>query len=401
MTTAKPIHFAVSNTVERVREDIFAAASEPREQARTLSKAAYLDPDFFAYESDAIVNAGWISLGHVSQLKDKGSYFAVEVMDEPLVVVRGEDDQIRVLSRVCPHRGTDIMHECLGTPRAGKAKRLVCPYHVWSFGLQGELKNAPEMNQAEGFRKEDWHLAEFPSTVWEGFIFVNPDGQAAPLAEQYRDMQAMVEPWNCAGMEVIYEHEWHGDFNWKVMAENWSECYHHLGAHSNTLQATWPGQAVQIADEKPYFMHTKLVYSDEAMESIRNGENYMVFPPIPGLPLEEKVDFWIFLGYPCFLLAVVKDCVLWLRLLPKSADSCTILTTILVPAEVTGLDDFAERSAKMQEIFVNFHKEDMLINVAVQDGMRSSKAVIGRLSHLEEPIWMFHRYLARQLAERA
>jgi phenylpropionate dioxygenase-like ring-hydroxylating dioxygenase large terminal subunit len=401
MSTAHPIQTVDGDEVALIKRQIATVASRPLERATTLPKAAFLNQQFYQFESTAILKGDWLAIGHVSQLKEKGSYFALDLMKEPLLVIRGDDEQIRVLSRSCPHRGTDIMHMCLGVPRSGKATRLLCPYHFWSFGLRGELRGAPEMERAEGFKREDWPLAKFRSVVWEGFIFVNLDGKAPDLTEQYADLQERIAPWRCAEMELIYEQEWQGAFNWKIMVENWSECYHHIGAHSKTLQSTWPARDVIIADEHPHFMHTELVYSDAAMKAIENGENYFVFPPIPNLPLGGRVEFWIFLGYPCFLLAVLKDCVLWLRVVPNDVDSCTILTTILVPKATTKLNDFAKLKATMEELFIGFHAEDMLINVAVHDGLKSSKAATGRLSHIESPVWMFHRYLARQIARLA
>jgi phenylpropionate dioxygenase-like ring-hydroxylating dioxygenase large terminal subunit len=397
MNSAFPMHEVDGDEIALIKREIAANAARPVEQATTLPREAFLSPEFYQLEGDAVLKAGWLPLGHVSQLAEKGSYFAVDLMSEPLLVIRGNDEEIRVLSRSCPHRGTDIMHKCLGIPRSGKAQRLLCPYHRWSFGLQGELRGAPQMERSEGFNKEDWSLGAFRSAVWEGFIFVNLDGRAPELSDLYGDFQKRIASWRCAEMELIYEREWEGAFNWKIMVENWAECYHHIGTHSKTLQATWPAQDVVIVDEHPNFMHTELVYSESAMKSIENGESYFVFPPIPDIPFGGKVEFWIFLGYPCFLLAVLKDCVLWLRVVPNSVESCTILTTILVPKVTTKVDNFVELKAKMEEIFVGFHAEDMLINVAVHEGLKSSKAVTGRLSHIESPIWMFHKYLARQL----
>ncbi len=400
MSIAQPLHSVESDATMLIQRQIAAAAARPIERAMSLPRDAFLNEAFYRLESEAVLRAGWLALGHVSQLKEKGSFFAVDLLHEPLLVIRGDDEQIRVLSRSCPHRGTDIMHSCLGVPRSGQALRLICPYHSWVFGLRGELRGAPQMERAQGFRREDWPLGQFRSEVWEGFIFVNLDGRASALGDQYGEFQRRIAPWHCADMELVYEREWEGAFNWKIMVENWSECYHHVGAHSKTLQSTWPAQDVVIADEQPHFMHTELAYSDGAMQAIAQGASYFVFPAIPGLPFGGRVEQWIFLGYPCFLLAVLKDCVLWLRVLPLAVDRCSILTTILVPQETTQLADFAALKARMEEIFVGFHSEDMLINLAVHEGLKSSKAVTGRLSHIESPVWMFHRFLARQFAQQ-
>lgn len=384
-----------------IERQVIASARLPLQQAVTLPRAAYVNEDYFRHEAGKVLASGWICLAHVSQLKQAGSYLALDLLDEPLLVTRGPDGAVRVLSRVCPHRGADIMHPGFGMAPRGVAKRLVCPYHVWSFGLDGKLKTCAEMQRAEAFDKKDWALAELRSAVWEGFVFVNLDGAASPLAEQYADFAKVVAPWNCAEMEVAIELDWECDFNWKVMVENWMESYHHMGIHHDTLQPVMPAKMTWTEAENPHFIRCHLPFkqavADDLLESIAEGRPIPGFRPIEGLTLKDHVEWGLYLGHPCFMFLTMRDRVLWYRLQPISAERCRLMTATLVSKRALEAPGFAETVERETRMLADFHAQDMKVNTAVQAGLRSSRAVQGRLSHLEEPVWMIQRYVAARL----
>jgi phenylpropionate dioxygenase-like ring-hydroxylating dioxygenase large terminal subunit len=389
----------------RIRQQVIEAASLPLARATTLPRQAYTDEDWFRTEADAVLGAGWICVAHVSQLRAPGQYVRLDLLDEPLLVIRdhaqGGSGEIRVLSRVCPHRAMDIMPDNMAFPAEGSAKSLVCPYHRWSFGFDGQLKGCPEMQRAEGFDKRDWHLAAIRSEILEGFVFVNLDANASPLAEQFAELGALLAPWNCADMELAIQLEWDCDFNWKVMVENWMESYHHLGAHHSTLHPYMPAQDTWTEPEHPHFVRCHLPYAPELAEQVRvaasGGAPIEGFRPVPGLPLERQQEWGLYVGLPCFMVLTVRDRVIWYRLQPISAGRCKLLTTTLVTREATEAPDYAQTLERETRMLRDFHLEDMQVNTAVQHGLRSSRVVRGRLSHLEEPIWLMQRYLASRL----
>ena len=128
-------------------------------------------------------------IAHVSEVKAPGDFLALELLGEPLLVVRDRAGVVRVLSRVCAHRAMDIMPEGFSFPRTGKASVLLCPYHHWTYNLDGSVRGCAQMQEAECFDKKDWRLKEFRSEIWKGFVFVNLDGSAPPLAEHYRRLR--------------------------------------------------------------------------------------------------------------------------------------------------------------------------------------------------------------------
>jgi phenylpropionate dioxygenase-like ring-hydroxylating dioxygenase large terminal subunit len=169
---------------------------------------------------------------------------------------------VRALSRVCAHRAMDIMPDGFGFPRNGKMALLSCPYHRWTYNLDGSLRGCAQMQGAEGFDRKDWRLFEFRSAVWRGFVFVNLDGKAPPLCEHYAEFGQRIAPWRTEEMEIAIAMEWECDFNWKVMIENWMESYHHLGAHSATLNPIMPGERTWTEPEHPYYARAHLPFAD-------------------------------------------------------------------------------------------------------------------------------------------
>lgn len=394
-----------SETLADIAAGVAAAAALPLHHAMSLPKAAYTSQDFFTIEKQVCLGAGWMCVAHVSQVAEPGDFLAVDLLDEPLVVLRGEDREVRVLSRVCVHRGMDLMPEGTELPRCGKTKTLLCPYHFWSFDLKGQLVGCPSMERADDFARASTRLPQMRSAVWHGFIFVNLDGNAEPLEAQYAAFSRAIAPWRTEEMEIAIALDWECRFNWKVMIENWMESYHHLGAHNQTLNLIAPAQTTWTEPEHPHFVHCHLPFkpalADEIAADRAAGKSRMGFSPVPGLALVDEQEWGLFLGYPCFMLLTMSDRVLWYKLLPISAEECVLQTMTLVTPQARAAPDYDELLLSETRMLRDFHQEDMLVNVGVQKGLRSRAFVPGRLSHLEEPIWHIQRYLARQLAQLA
>ncbi len=382
--------------LDALARDVIATAALPLGRARTLPAAVYTAEDWFDLERRAVFEAGWMGVAHVSQVPEAGSYLAVDLLGEPMVVVRDKAGVIRVLSRVCAHRAMDIMPPGGAVPEKGKRATLTCPYHSWTYNLDGSLRGCAQMQGAEGFEKTDWPLQEFRSEVWQGFVFVNLDGEAEPLASQYADFAAAIAPWDIGAMEIAIEMTWDCAFNWKVMVENWMESYHHIGAHARTLNLTMPGEKTWSEAEQPHFIKAHLPYTPEMRAGLAAGA-VPGFAAIDGLSDEQAHEWGLYLGHSCFMLLTTHDRVIWYRLLPDGAEKCRLLTTTLVKRQAKAAADWDQVLAAETEMLRAFHTEDMAVNAAVQRGLHSRMAVRGRLSHLEEPVWLIQRHLAARL----
>lgn len=388
--------------------DLQATADRPLGEATTLPAAAYTSEAFYRWETEHVLRAEWQCVAHASQLPAVGDFITLDLLGEPLIVVRDKDQRVRVLSRTCPHRGMDIMPPGFGhgpaearegPPGCGHTRLFLCPYHSWTFELDGKLKACAEMHQATGFQRAEWGLREFRTEVWNGFIFVNLDGTAPRTpAEQWTDFAPHVQKWSSQDLVVVDARTWECPFNWKVIVENFMESYHHVGAHSQSLQPMMPARDTWTETERAHFVRCHLPYGAKERGAISEAEAAggarEIFPLIPGLEERDRFEWGLTLGFPNWLLAYVPDCLIWYRIQPEGPHRHTLLTTLLVPRAVTQLPDFAERLKRYTSASVGFHLEDMEMCVGVQRGYYSSGYQRGRLSHLEMPIWLFQHYLA-------
>ena len=192
-----------------------------------LAWSAYSDPALPALERERIFARAWQYVGHLGELGEGAGYVAGRVGDIPVVVTRDREGVVRAFLNVCRHRGSVL------AAGAGTRETLQCPYHAWTYGLDGALKAAPRSNREPGFECEGIALRPASAGVWGPFLFANPDPEAPPLAGVLGDLPELVA---AAGVDVE-RLELHGrtesavDANWKLVAENFLECYHCAVAH--------------------------------------------------------------------------------------------------------------------------------------------------------------------------
>ena len=402
-------------SLAEIQRGVTETAARPLNRATTLPAQAYTSEEFFAWELNHVLRPGWQCVAHVSQIPIPGDFLNLDLLGEPLIVVHGKDDAIRVLSRVCPHRSMDIMPEGFGyaghSPAeerdgktdCGRTRLFLCPYHAWTFELDGQLKACPEMHEAEGFCRDDFFLKPFRCEIWQGFVFVNLDGQAPPLADGLAGMAADLAAFRLGELKLVIAREWDCPFNWKVLVENFMESYHHLGIHHQTLQPMMPARDTWTEQERRHYVRAHLPYKDSVREAYlafeAKGDFSAALPPLPGLSAAQKSEWGLFLLHPTFLLATAPDRVIWYRLQPLGPDRLKLLTTTLMAPATAALENFELLRQNAAKQLVDFHLEDMEVCTAVQRGFYASGWQPGRLSHLEMTVWLFHRYLAARIRD--
>lgn len=388
-----------TSTLEPILQSVTATAALPREKSQSLPADAFTSTEFLDFEKREIFSKEWVSLCHTSQIPNPGDFLRIDYLDEPLIVIRGKDQEIRVLSRTCRHRGMDLMPSGFGHPDEGNQRVILCPYHLWSYDLQGKLVGAAEMQEADGFDRSEVCLHEFRSEIWEGFVFFCLSEDTPPLDEKFSRLRGeFVGRWDLANAEMVWQQHWDCPFNWKILLENFMEAYHHMGAHQKTLEPFLPAKGCWTEPFDPNFSAMHLPLKDSMQQEILDSGNPgTTFPIFPSLELEDCLKWWVFLGLPNFLLFNAPDRVYWYRLLPTGPQSCSLLTTMLVPREAREVDGYETLLEKEIKAAIDFHMEDMEVCTATQRGMNSVGYAPGRLSHLEEPIWQFQRYLASRI----
>src|SRR5579862_4831723 len=161
--------------------------------SETLPPVCYTDPAFYEFEKQAIFFREWLVVGREAWVKNPGDYFTVSQVGEPLIITRNRDGELKAMSAVCQHRAM------LVAEGHGNVRSFRCPYHHWTYSLGGNLVAAPEMDRACGFDKKDFRLPEVKLEVWLGFIFVNFDPDALPLAPRLAALTEVLKNYNLAG----------------------------------------------------------------------------------------------------------------------------------------------------------------------------------------------------------
>ena len=178
-----------------------------------------------------------------------------------------------------------------GKTGCGHTRIFLCPYHHWSFELDGRLKGCPEMHKAECFDRDAVGLKTFRCETWHGFVFLNLSGDAPPLVNQYAELDRDLRGWCMDSMTVVIEKEWECPFNWKVLVENFMEGYHHLGAHCKTLQPLMPARDTWTEAERGHSIRVNLPFK----ESVSSNDE-ADFQAIRTLDPEHYRQMAVFLG---------------------------------------------------------------------------------------------------------
>jgi phenylpropionate dioxygenase-like ring-hydroxylating dioxygenase large terminal subunit len=194
---------------------------------RTLPYSWYTDPEILRREQALIFRSAWQYAGHLGQLPEPGTFFAGRVARTPIVVTRARDDVLRAFVNVCRHRGTVVAEG------EGKRETLQCPYHAWTYGLDGTLRSAPRSDEEPGFPREELGLQPAEVDAWGPFVFVNTGPDPEPLSHALGSMPAQVEELGLDVDDLVFHSRWEAELeaNWKIVCENFLECYHCQVAH--------------------------------------------------------------------------------------------------------------------------------------------------------------------------
>ncbi|HJT81215.1 MAG TPA: aromatic ring-hydroxylating dioxygenase subunit alpha [Chthoniobacterales bacterium] len=211
--------------------------------AKTLPRKYFVAAEVFSQEQEKIFADQWILAGHQSQIANSGDYLIASVAGESLIIVRGQDSRIRGFYNVCRHRGTRLCQDLTGHVRA-----IQCPYHAWTYALDGSLAGAPHMDEVAGFDKAQYALHPVNLGMWEGFIFINLGGEASlrlrteataretqrrdySIEEWFASLAGKFAQWNLPNLKSAKRIQYDVKANWKLIFENYSECYHCPGVH--------------------------------------------------------------------------------------------------------------------------------------------------------------------------
>jgi phenylpropionate dioxygenase-like ring-hydroxylating dioxygenase large terminal subunit len=359
--------------------------------AETLPADLYTSEEFLAFEREAVFMREWLAVGRADRLAEPGDWFTIDLMGEPVIVLRDKAGDIGAMSGVCQHRGMQV---CEGS---GNDTTFKCPYHHWIYGQDGRLLGAPAMERASDFDKADHGLPQLRVEEWQGFIFVNFDRDAAPLAptlERYAPYLANYDVANtvCPGTFTLEGMPW----NWKVMFENFNDGYHANRLHEY-VQDFCPSS--MSAFPEPWTDDSNVIFRTAGYTHIDGGFNAthrVIMEVFPNLTDEERSRSTFALVPPMLCFGTAPDQCFFFLIRPTGAETIDVEIGYLF--HPSALDDpLFERKVALSDAGVQvFVQQDQDATMKVQRGLRSRYAPRGRYSWQEESHVQFNRWLVQR-----
>ncbi|MGW4438718.1 aromatic ring-hydroxylating oxygenase subunit alpha [Streptomyces sp. NPDC004596] len=349
----------------------------------SLPPGAFASAELYALERERIFRRGWILVAHTDQLATPGDYLALDIAGEPVLLTRGHDGLPHAVSPVCRHRLMPLVE-----PGEGHTKDLTCPYHLWRYDLDGRLIAATHMRGNTAFDPAACRLPGFAVEVWHGFVFVNLDADAEPLAPHLSVVEEEMTNYRLDDMTQVYAwtEDWH--CNWKVAVENTHENYHAIGFHPETVRPLMTGGIDMDVHVDGPLVTRLLTPAGQPMD-----------PGVLPLTSDERKVLYSFRAFPCASVATFGETIAWLSFIPVAADRTLVRGGALMPRALVDQVGPETLRPPLEEFTVRVNEEDRQGLEAVQRAVSSRYAERGHLSPKEPGVLAFYRSLARALTD--
>jgi len=355
---------------------------------KTLPARYYTDPAHFALELSRIHFEMWLCAGRADALDAPGRYFLRTVGNASVIVLRGEDGQVRAFHNVCRHRGTLLCAQ----PEGALPGRIQCSYHAWTYRLDGTLLAAPHMDQVEGFREVDYPLRPVAVDLWDGHVFINLSERPAPLADQLTVLPAKFRPWGMADLRMVERRVYSLKTNWKLIFQNYSECLHcplvhpllhkqshYLSGDNEPPQPTWLGGRMDLRDGVQTL----------SMDGTTNRAC------LPGLSPDDRRRVYYYAILPNLLLNLHPDYMLTFTLWPLAPDRTDVVCEWHFHPEAMARPDFDPRGAI--EFWDLTNRQDWELSELAQRGIGSRGYQPGPYSNREELLHALDRFVLERI----
>ena len=358
----------------------------PFEQARAMPPEVYTTEAFMQAELEHVFSKDWYCVGRATALPDPGDYLTCELANQPIAVIRDKSGDLRAMSNVCLHRMSTLLHG------RGNARSIVCPYHAWTYNLDGSLRGAPAMTLNQGFCKDQYKLPQIRCEEWLGWVFVTLNPDAPPVATQLQQVEELVAGYDMTNYtETFYEeHVW--DTNWKVLAENFMESYHLPVCHAGTIGGLSKLEDMICPPGLPAFNYHTILKD----ESLRIA---MAHPSNDRLHGDERRTTFLLAIYPSLLITLTPGYFWYLSLHPVSPGQVHIRFGGGMSDDYADDPDAQDNFVALKTLLDDVNVEDRGCTEKVYRGLCSDLSTPGHLSHLERPNYDFAQYLNARIGE--
>lgn len=348
----------------------------PLSDAHTIPAPWYLDAEIAKLEQKYVFGGNWHAIARTEQLTKPGDYVTVEFAGEPILAVRGADEELRAFFNVCRHHAAAV-----ATAPCGQAQSFRCPYHGWNYGLDGSLKGMPEFAGVCNFDRLANGLVPIHIDTWENFVFVNLAVDPEPLRHYLNDLAPLVSPLELGRLHFHSRKDYTLNCNWKVYVDNYLDGGYHVPHLHKGLNSVLDYSHYTIENGRHYCLQSSpmVVSSDHAeVSATRKGDRA-----------------WYFWIYPNFMINVYKGVMDTNLVVPVGVDKCRVIFDFYFSDVSSASKDQNDASVATSD---KVQDEDVAICESVQKGLASRAYGAGRLSVKREAgEHLFHRLLARDL----
>ena len=325
------------------------------EDATVIPTEFYLSGKIAQLERKAIFEREWICAGRETYAPDPGDFFCFLLNDTPIIIVRGRGGELQALLNVCRHRGMKLVEG------DGHAAAFSCPYHGWTYNLDGSLRHAPFMQDAAAFDPGSVCLPKLRLECWQGFVYVCLDAEAPPLAPRLQGLVELMERHQVRDMKSAFSETVEYGCNWKLLLENFCESYHLFCVHKKTLEPTSPTKSIAVLAGGPGWNLHRLDYVD----GWRDDK--------PGIRSEEAPGKgYISAVYPAQAMAFgSEDSLLWITTLPSAPDRVRVSVCCIAMPDTSDGEVSEEARRRLRDHTFEFLAEDEACLEVVQKNLAS------------------------------
>lgn len=364
---------------------------KPLLEADGMPADCYTDERFFRREINAVFAASWLLAGRLNQISKRGDYFTLDYAGASLIVMRDLELKVHVYANACRHRGARLLSG------EGNCRAVVCPYHAWTYALDGSLKGCIGMEDTKNFNPAEYGLIEIRHQVWAGFIFFNLDGAAPSLDEWLGELPERLAMYHFEDMVATRVKVHDLDCNWKTWVENYMEGYHIPTVHRNTISKH---KAVNFPEDPAGSAQFRAIF-EKHEGTLALLEGAAGFPPLDTLEGESSRGSRFMLVYPSTMLALTIDAMWTFHCLPLGAERTRVVHTSLFHKSRLERPDFDELAANYYQRQDMVVQEDNDISQTQQLGLRSPLTRPGRFAPKEKIVhaldnWVLDRVLAAE-----
>ena len=357
--------------------------------AHTLPARAYTDPAWFALEMDRVFARMWLAAGRADHLDRPGAFLRRDVAGASLLIVRGNDGRLHAHHNVCRHRGTQLCMEAGGVFHGS----IQCPYHAWTYGLDGGLLAAPQMDEVDGFDRSQYPLRRVACETWDGHIFINLSDGPSPLAQQLGDLPRRFAPWRMQDLRLKHRIEYDIATNWKLVVQNYNECLHCPVIHPLLNQMHHYLAAENVPSTDTYCggaMGFKAGVETLSTDGKRRRD------VLPGLAARERELVNYFAIYPNFLLTLHPDYMVTTTIWPQDCGHTRLIAEWHFHPDEMAKKGFVFEDAV--EFWDRTNREDWAISEQSYRGISSRGYAPGPYSERERQLWEFDQFILKHIS---